>query len=128
MKRHLRIPLVAAVAAVLGTSLAACSGSGSPTAIELDIAEIEFVQTCIFVVTGDQCTVGVAVFTPEGQRITNPVLRWNTLNSAVARIVSDDRSTALIEGIGPGKTNIEVTNTTLTVSARTEVTVARPSK
>lgn len=128
MKRHLRLPFAVAFAAVLGTTLAACSGGGAPTAIELDIDRIEFTQTCIFLVAGERCGLGVAAFTPEGERITNPVLRWSSTNSSVARIVSDDRSTAVIQGIGPGSANIEVSNTTNTATARNEVRVARPSK
>lgn len=128
MKRHLRLPFAVAFAAVLGTTLAACSGGGAPTAIEIDIDRIEIVQFCRFVVTDEQCSVGVAAFTAEDQRIANPVLRWSSTNSAVARIVSEDRSVALIEGVGPGTANIEVSNTTNTATARNEVRVARPSK
>lgn len=110
------------LAAALSLSMSACSGSGGPTAIELQIDSLAFTSTCPVVSMGDQCGMGVAAFTAEGQRIGNPVLRWTSWNFDVAEVDED----GLVTAKGPGEATIEVSNTTATVFARTEVRVVIP--
>lgn len=112
------------LAAALALSMSACSGSGGPTAIELQIDSLAFTSTCPIVSLGEQCQLGAAAFTAEGQRIGNPVLRWATFNFQVADVDEDGTVTAS----GPGLATIEVSNTTGTVFARTDVRVVIPKE
>ncbi len=91
--------------------LAACSGgSDSPTAIELPVTRIEADDNCGFLLVGETCTIQVRAFNGE-QRISNPVLRWQSENSAIVEVDS-----GTVTGRVPGQAFIRVSNTTDTVS------------
>ncbi|MDX1661454.1 MAG: hypothetical protein R3326_06665 [Gemmatimonadota bacterium] len=107
---------------------AGCSDDGGPTAIEIDIARLEFVQECIFVVTGSQCAIVVQAFTEEDQQIGNPVLRWSSSNSSSVRIDEENQNSVVVVGVSPGSSTITVSNSTATVLAQTQVRVAGPTK
>lgn len=110
------------LAAALALSTSGCSGGSGPTAIELQIDSLAFTSTCAFVSLGEQCQLSAAAFTAEGQRIGNPVLRWATFNFPVAEVDED----GTVSAKGPGLATIEVSNTTATAFARTDVQVVIP--
>ncbi|MBW3660624.1 MAG: hypothetical protein KY397_03210 [Gemmatimonadetes bacterium] len=110
--------------ATLAASMAACNGGdGGPTAIELPIARLEFVERCSFVVTDSRCTLVVEAFTAEGQRIANPILRWSSSNSGSVSIVDQNGAAATVRGVAPGSSTVTVSNTTTTTFLRTDVRV-----
>lgn len=115
-------PRSSLLVAALALSMSACSGGGGPTAIELQIDSLAFTSTCPVVSLGRQCQLGVAAFTAERQRIGNPVLRWSSFDFQVAEVDED----GVVTGKGPGSATIEVSNTTGTTTARTDVLVAIP--
>lgn len=110
--------------AALAFSTSACSGGdGGPTAIELPIDSLAFTSFCSTVAIGQQCQLAVAAFTEDGQRIANPVLRWTSWHFDIAEVDDD----GVVSAKGPGTATIEVTNSTTTAFARTEVHVVIPN-
>ncbi len=105
---------------LLAGALVACnSDSGGPTAIEIAIESITFTSTCTALIPGDSCRLTVEAFAEDGQKIGNPVLRWTSFNSGVASVSTE----GMVDARAPGEAIIEVSNTTATVSARTQVRV-----
>lgn len=109
---------ILAVAAAIAV-VSSCGGDDGPTAIELPVDSIEIVQGCTAVFEGERCQIVVVAMTDEGQRISNPVLRWSSSNSSVATVDSE----GLVRGVAGGDATIRVSNTTETASDQTRVRV-----
>lgn len=103
---------------LLALLVAACSGKGGPTAIEIPIARIQITKACPIVIEGEQCQIGAVAFTEDDQRIENPVLRY--LSSTAAAEVT---TRGVVIGRAPGSGTIFVTNSTGSVSRQFDVAV-----
>jgi len=112
-----RTCVVLGAAFALGLS-SACNDSG-PTRIELPVATIEVVNGCPIMGAGESCQIVVHTFSPEGQRLDNPILRWATTTPNVVTVSDRGLVTARV----PGQGVVLVQNTTGSVQEQFDITV-----
>lgn len=100
----------------------ACSDDGL-TQIELPVASLEVVNGCEFMAAGESCQIVVDAFTDEGQRLSNPILRYQTTTPNVL-IVSD---TGLVTARVAGEGFVLVQSTTGSAMLQLDIRVVNPS-
>lgn len=102
--------------------LASCSDDGL-TQIELPVASLEVVNGCEFMAAGESCQIVVDAFTDEGQRLSNPILRYQTTTPNVLIVSDDGLVTARVAGEG----FVLVQSTTGSAMLQLDIRVVNPS-